>query len=131
MEGVVVVVVINDYTNFYRRTESFLFYLTADSSVNCSYRRYRLQAFSLAEKYKELKNDVYVPYARFLAESDHFEEAQKGLSAIAGMQFAQLAGSSPTHSLRTSSPFTPSPPPRAQPTTRPDCRTKPFWCSSS
>jgi len=37
------------------------------------------QAFALAAKHPEFKNDVYMPYAQFLAESDKFEEAQQGM----------------------------------------------------
>ena len=37
-------------------------------------------AFIFAEKHKEFRNDVYVPYAQFLAENDRFEEAQQGKS---------------------------------------------------
>ncbi|NXC87948.1 IF122 protein, partial [Cercotrichas coryphoeus] len=35
------------------------------------------EAFALCEKHPEFKDEVYVPYAQWLAESDRFEEAQK------------------------------------------------------
>lgn len=34
----------------------------------------------MSEKHPEFKDDVYIPYAQWLAESDRFEEAQKGKS---------------------------------------------------
>ena len=42
-----------------------------------------MQAFILADKHKEFRNDVYVPYAQFLAENDRFEDAQQGTYAHA------------------------------------------------
>ncbi|NXO72942.1 IF122 protein, partial [Phainopepla nitens] len=35
------------------------------------------EAFALSEKHPEFKDEVYVPYAQWLAENDQFEEAQK------------------------------------------------------
>lgn len=39
-----------------------------------------MQAFTLVEKHTEYKEEVYVPYAQWLAENDKFEEAQQGKS---------------------------------------------------
>lgn len=35
------------------------------------------EAFALADKYPEYREQIFVPYANFLAESDKFVEAQK------------------------------------------------------
>uniref|UniRef100_A0A674MN24 Intraflagellar transport protein 122 homolog n=1 Tax=Takifugu rubripes TaxID=31033 RepID=A0A674MN24_TAKRU len=35
------------------------------------------EAFTFVEKHPQFKNDVYVPYAQWLAENDRFEEAQR------------------------------------------------------
>uniref|UniRef100_A0A3Q0R164 Intraflagellar transport protein 122 homolog n=1 Tax=Amphilophus citrinellus TaxID=61819 RepID=A0A3Q0R164_AMPCI len=43
------------------------------------------EAFSLVEKHPQFKNDVFVPYAQWLAENDRFEEAQKAFH-MAGLQ---------------------------------------------
>ncbi|XP_050414597.2 intraflagellar transport protein 122 homolog [Patella vulgata] len=42
-------------------------------------------AFTLVDKHPEYKEDVYVPYAQFLAENDQFEEAQQAFHK-AGLQ---------------------------------------------
>ncbi|KAI0240368.1 intraflagellar transport 122 [Lamellibrachia satsuma] len=42
-------------------------------------------AFVLVEKHPEFKNDVYVPYAQWLAENDRFEDAQQAFHK-AGLQ---------------------------------------------
>lgn len=48
------------------------------------------QAFSLVEKHPQFKNNVFVPYAQWLAENDHFEEAQKGAFASPAAQPLQM-----------------------------------------
>ena len=46
------------------------------------------QAFAHVEKHPEFKNEVYIPYAQWLAESDRFEEAQQGTAHV--MLYATL-----------------------------------------
>jgi intraflagellar transport protein 122 len=43
------------------------------------------EAFALAKSHPEFRNDVYLPYAQFLAENDKFEEAQQAFHQ-AGMR---------------------------------------------
>lgn len=43
------------------------------------------EAFSIVEKHPQFKNNVYVPYAQWLAENDRFEEAQNAFHK-AGLQ---------------------------------------------
>ncbi|CAL1605566.1 unnamed protein product [Knipowitschia caucasica] len=43
------------------------------------------EAFSMVEKHPQFKNNVYVPYAQWLAENDRFEEAQNAFHK-AGLQ---------------------------------------------
>lgn len=40
------------------------------------------EAFALAKKHPEFKNQVYIPYAGYLAENDKFEDAQQGKFSV-------------------------------------------------
>uniref|UniRef100_A0ABI7X6H1 Intraflagellar transport protein 122 homolog n=1 Tax=Felis catus TaxID=9685 RepID=A0ABI7X6H1_FELCA len=46
------------------------------------------EAFALGEKHPEFKDDIYVPYAQWLAENDRFEESQKAFHKAGRQQEA-------------------------------------------
>lgn len=72
-------------------------------NMQCSKNQFFIcQAFALCEKHPEFKDEVYVPYAQWLAESDRFEEAQKGENVTDRALLAPyLLHSSPLQNMQT------------------------------
>ncbi|KAM7040866.1 intraflagellar transport protein 122 homolog isoform 1-T1 [Acridotheres tristis] len=63
------------------------------------------EAFALCEKHPEFKDEVYVPYAQWLAESDRFEEAQKAFHKAGRQREAVLVLEQLTHNAVLESRF--------------------------
>ncbi|XP_054992068.1 intraflagellar transport protein 122 homolog isoform X2 [Sorex araneus] len=63
------------------------------------------EAFALGEKHPEYKDDIYVPYAQWLAENDRFEEAQKAFHKAGRQQEAVRVLEQLTHNAVVESRF--------------------------
>nr|XP_055198995.1 intraflagellar transport protein 122 homolog isoform X2 [Nyctereutes procyonoides] len=63
------------------------------------------EAFALGEKHPEFKDDIYVPYAQWLAENDRFEEAQKAFHKAGRQQEAVRVLEQLTHNAVVESRF--------------------------